>query len=393
MKIVRIQDHQTALLVKIMNMIFTAKKISLDELEKKAMKKTGLPNDWGNPSFKTAAKILVDDLNQNGELTGFGTFFAKELLLKSISNLFEINHYTKNQKIELDHEPVIILGLPRTGSTYLFNVMSRDPQFRSLTFWETESLSPQASTLLKKIKGRYIIEVQKWLAPLLRPIHEVRYEGPGECTVILTNSLKNISFGCYFHLPEYGPWVIQQNQLDTYDNHKKQLFLLGKKDKWLLKAPPHLLTFKELLTVYPNAKIIQLHRDPVEVVGSASSLIAASRNLFTKRAMLKVTGLEISKVLRWSLDKTIQERAELKPKYIVDIMYKDIVKDPIQTLKKIYTTLKIPWSDDLDTLFKAEKSENKQHKFGKHVYDLADYGLTREIIREKFANYIKHFNL
>lgn len=392
MKIVKIKDHEHSFFVKFMNKVLPPKKINLEQITESAEKKTGL-SDWGNPSFKTAAKILVDDINENSKLSGFGSYFTKELLTKSIKNLLEINHYTKNQKVELDHAPVIILGLPRTGSTFLFNVMARDPQFRSLNFWETDSFNPNASTLLKKIKGKYIIESTNIIAPELRAIHEVRYEGPGECTQILTNSLKNISFGCYFYLPNYAPWVIQQNQIDTYENHKKQLFLLGKKDKWLLKAPPHLMTFKEILTVYPNAKIIQLHRDPVEVVGSASSLIAASRNLFTTQAILKKTGSDISKVLRWSLDKTIQERAEMKPQAIIDVMYNDLINDPMKTLRTIYSTLNIDWNDNLETIFKAEQNETKQHKFGKHIYDLADYGLSKELINEKYANYIKYFNL
>lgn len=392
MKIVKIQDQQTSFLIKLTNFILRSKKINLNDITKLAEKRTGL-SDWGNSSFQEAANILVDDINENSKLSGFGTYFTKQLLTKSISNLLEINHYTKNQKVELAHAPVIILGLPRTGSTFLFNVMARDPQFRSLNFWETDRFSPTASTLLKKIKGKYLIESTNWFAPQLRAIHEVRYEGPGECTQILTNSLKNISFGCYFYLPNYAPWVIQQNQVDTYENHKKQLFLLGKQDRWLLKAPPHLMTFKEILTVYPNAKIIQLHRDPVEVVGSASSLIAASRNLFTTQPILKITGKDISKILRWSLDKTIQERNDLKPKNIVDVMYRDLINDPMKTLKTIYTSLNINWNENLESTFKAEQNETKQHKFGKHIYDLQDYGLSKELIRDKFSSYIKHFNL
>lgn len=396
MKVVKIRDNQTSFLIEMTNFFLfflSKKKFNFEKMVARAQKKAG-HYDWGsNNNFKEAAALLFKDINENSKLTGFGKYFANELLTMSLTNLFQIERYTQNQNIELEHAPVIILGLPRTGSTFLFNVMARDPNFRSLNFWESSSYSPDVSPLKKKILGWLQLESTHWYAPQLRVIHEMRFEGPGECTHILTNSMKNISFGCFFHLPEYAPWVIKQNQEDTYLNHKKQLWLLGKKDRWLLKSPMHITTFKDMMKVYPNAKVIQLHRDPVDVVGSASSLISASKNLFTKQPVLKPTGKDISKLLQWSLDKTHAERQEIKPKYIVDIYYKELIDDPIKTLKKIYTTLELPWSSDLENIFHQERNQSQQNKFGKHIYDLKDYGLSKELIRDKYQTYIKNYNL
>lgn len=392
MKTVKISDRQTSLPIKIFNIFVPKQKINLDKILEKAKSTTKLSN-FGDEGFIEAAQVLAKDINQNANLTPFGSFFTKTMLLKSAVNLLEIQNETKGVNVELEKPPIIIFGLPRTGSTLFFNLMASDPNFRTLNFWESLRFSKNFPRLLKKIKGKAQLESTNWFAPQLRAIHEIRYQGPGECTQILTNSFKNISFGCYWQLPEYNPWVLKESQVETYQLHKKQLFLLDPKKQWVLKSPMHIVALKDIKKVYPDSKIIHLHRDPVSVVGSASSLIAASRNLFTHNTVLKPTGDDISMVLKWSLEKTIDERQELPKDDFIDIYFNDLVKDSIGTFKKLYQDLCLEWTDTLEQIYQNELKNNKRHKYGKHIYDLADYDLSEDLIRDKYKKYIEHFKI
>jgi hypothetical protein len=391
-KEVRVIEGERSLAIKMFNLVKRRSSIKLDKIINKAQNNTKTEFDKSSKAYEGAQR-LVEDINRNSSLTGYGTFFCNEYLLRNTINCLEITKQKKKEKLELEKEPVFILGLPRTGSTFFFNLLSKDTQFRTLNFWETSNYSKLISDKQKIKKAKMVLKGTNIFAPKLKAIHEVRLEGPGECTQILTNSFNNISFGCYFFLPEYSKWVLGQKQTETYEIHKQQLCMLDQKKRWLLKGPPHLMNYEDIIKVYPNAKIIQLHRDPVAVVGSASSLIAASRSMFTDRAVLKQTGDDISRVLKWSLEKTMKERSVLEPKNITDVYFNDLMSDPIGTIKSIYKALNLEWSESLESILDTERQVSKRNKFGKHVYDLNDYGLSKELIREKFNRYIQKYNL
>ncbi|MFC1748089.1 sulfotransferase [Pseudomonadota bacterium] len=154
--------------------------------------------------------------------------------------------------------------------------------------------------------------------------------------------------------------------------------------RWLLKAPMHMHYINELLTVFPDACIVQLHRDPIKIMASACSLIESVRQLWSPEVDLKVVGKDIYNELYMMLNHSIQSRKETGMKNIIDIKYDDLVQSPIATVNKIYQYFSYPMSEDFEENMLKHISDNPQHKHGVHSYSLEKYGLNEDEVKKEF---------
>jgi hypothetical protein len=269
--------------------------LNFDQLVKSARKKAG---KVGEPEadFVLPLRMMIEAINSWARLDFVGRQLAKQMLIAGIANQINI-------RAELDGDPSIaqeeirrplfVIGFPRTGTTFIHNLLALDDDSRAPKMWEV--INPAViSRLSETERGRRISEAQKfvkfanYLIPQLNAIHELSADGPDECLKLIENSFVSPHFCMYFDIPDYWKWLHTEGQryfVKVYEYHRKQLQILQKGSparRWVLKTPLHLYYLDALLHVYPDACVVNMQRDPLECVPSFCSLVGVNRALFSE---------------------------------------------------------------------------------------------------------------
>ena len=383
--------------------------LSADSLMEKAVRKTGL-SDWGDDeSFRIPLKLLLESYREEPILNPFGRWFFSKRTIGLLCNRLCIQDEIKRHPEILNEEirkPLFIVSQPRTGSTLLHNLLSQDPSSRYLRLWETLAPSLHPRHLTKKTDPR-IAGTKRWIwlmerfgkrfAPEIVVAHPMFAEGPEECFPLL-----ELSFPCeipftIFGFSQYKNWLKRQDNSPTYHYYKQILQLLQwhlRGDHWVLKAAFHLAFLGALLTVFPDACIVQIHRDPLKVVPSFCSLMApGARIAFNNHIDLKSAGDKMAGRCAKVLDHTINVRKSADPAQFYDVYYKDLMKDPVGTVRDIYQYFGYNYDESMDERIRNWLAKNRQYKKGVHRYSLEQFGLDKEMINRKFANYNRLYNV
>jgi hypothetical protein len=295
--------------------------------------------------------------------------------------------------------PLFIVGFPRTGSTLLQRLLARDTEARSLQTWEMlyPSPPPQAATYYTdrriKIVDRQLKKLN-WMAPELAVAHEVVAGEPEECISLMQTSFVTFAFEIMARMPTYRAWLGKQDHRISYRYYKKQLQLLqwrNPKDHWVLKSPFHLLAIDALMDVFPDATIIQTHRDPIKVVPSMCSLFNVMHQLTSDRANPLELGPSLVGLLSGGNDRAIDMRVRHGNAHFIDVGYKELVKDPLGTVQRIGEQYGQPITPAGLAAMKHWVDSNPQHKRGVHQYSLEEFGLTPQLVNQRFGRYSEQF--
>lgn len=377
--------------------------LSIDEMQAAAAAKcqAGPPPE---PGTSAAFEILVDAINQTGKLHAFGRFYVRQFLTGLLVNRRRLGaHWAAHPDI-FDLEtgrPVIILGLPRSGTSFLFNLLGQDPAHRHLANWETtvSQVPPRRATRPqddpRRRIGRMLILFQRYLAPHLEDIHEFHLDGPEECTPLLMQGFDTQALAGMFDIPEYSAWLDSVDHRPTYAHHKRILQTLQATysgERWLLKSPDHLAALGPILETYPDACLVHLHRDPVQAVSSWASLNGAFRGIWSESIDSDRLGTQILDRLATDMDAYLAARdaiagAETR---ILDLPYHNLIDDPLAAVERIYSHFDLPLSDAARSQFSTFLSLDRKKSRG-HSYAPEDFGLSPALIRERFAAYIDRF--
>ncbi len=381
----------------------------LDEqaLLNKGRKKTGL-NDYGDNGFREGLRTLLESLIGDAKLSPIGRLLAYNQVLKLLTHRLEMIDYWK-QHPEVSEEqvnmPLFVLGLPRTGTTILFNLLSQDPACRAPLSWELALPCPPPEKASYKSDPR-IAKTEKQLAflPKLIPgfnaIHPVGAELPQECISITAYDFHSIQFDLSFDLTTYQKWYHRQDLRPTYQFHKKILKHLQSRypcDYWVLKSPAHLSSIDALLAVYPDARIVQTHRDPVSVMPSTDSLYYALRKLNSDDIDPHKLGMQQAEGWSQSLQRGMEQRDKLKEhaNQFYDVQFNDLMADTFGTIQKIYAHFNMNLTKEAELAMKDFLKANQREKHGHHSYSLAMFGLDTKLdkLNEKFYAYKNRFNI
>lgn len=375
-----------------------AKSVPLDPdaLCRNAEQATSL-SDWGEPPFHEAmSRLCASARDESGQdEVGLDRFAARlsELLvtrLKLYADRAAMPEIAQQQIIA----PIFVTGLPRSGTTILHALLAQDPAARSPQSWEANAPSPPPRANRYADDPR-IAEAEAKIDALpatFRAMHAVGATLPDECNSIMQLAFLSPNFGATANLPSYMAWLIGKADLDpAYALHHHVLQALqafAPRQWWTLKAPPHLWWPDALYAAYPDARLVVTHRDPAEVMASNASLIAFLREL-NGPVDRKFLGAE--QVDQWTvgLERMEAFRARTNaPNEIVDIYYRDLVRDPLAVVEQIYAAFGIELSPAAQQAMKDFMAGNQQGKHGKHDYVAADYGLEPAAIRTRFGDYI-----
>lgn len=376
--------------------------ISAEQLIAAATEQTGL-DDFGGDSFREGLEVLCDSLDREAQLSEVGALAVPAQITGSLANRLKVveharTHGTSSEVIE---QPVFVIGLFRAGTTLLSNLLDRDPLNRSLLLWEAQDSAPPATPAEHRSGER--VELQRLAQSMLdamnpgfKAIHHEEPDGPTECITLLGADFKALVWESVANVPSYGEWHLRADMASAYEHHRRVLQVVqsgGVRGRWTLKTPNHALALDALTTVYPDARLVYLHRDPVEVAASAFSLVASLSGTFSDadhRATIARRWTDILVACTERVDAFRDERPEVP---IHDIRYLDLLADPIRTVRGLYAS----WGEELSSAaeqgMQQHLDDNPKGRFGSHRYDVADFGVSPDALRERFVSYLSRYDV
>lgn len=360
--------------------------------------------DFGNDNFRVPLRILLSSLEKEAHLNFLGRLMLRKSLLNLLVNRLRLQEdfkrYPQIATVPIER-PLFILGLPRSGTTFLHNLLSQDPSSRWLHLWELFNPSPPPDYNTREsdpriAKAQKRVASYKSLAPQLSAAHYLNPKGPEECNVLFEHDLVSLLFELRANIPSYSEWLSDQDLLASYQYYRQQLQLLAWKwsgKYWLLKAPVHLGYLSTLMTVFPDARIIYNYRDPLKIIPSMCSLCALVRGIYTDRVDAKTIGQHW---FNWSsnvIERSMPMRKTVPSQQIYDLNYLNLLADPIGTVRQIYDYFGYAFTEVFEENIKRYLAENPQYKHGVHRYSLEQFGLEPMKVRQKFEQYYQEFNV
>ena len=369
----------------------------VDHLLKKAIRETGL-DDFGPDHFLTPLNILVNDFACHNKTDSLGRVVFCQMILSSLKNRLNLHHVIKNypevEKVQIN-APLFVIGLPRTGTTFLQGLLSQVSTLRPLQNWETHQLPvPQCLATTQQVQqqvktAQAQIDGINRLSPEFIKAHELGTMEPEECNPFLMSSFYALLFCQLVYLPDYFQYVLTSNFGDSYTLHKKHLQALSfnrEEKTWFLKGPAHIASLAQLLAVYPDARIVFTHRNPLECLPSMASLTAMLRMVCLPGQDIKLIGPGMLKHLQQMLEVGYRTRDAWPSGAMpfLDISYKKLVGNPVDTVHQILNHFSIPIPVGMDEKLKSYLKNRSQHRHGMHKYSLDEYGLDKVELLEKF---------
>lgn len=366
-----------------------------------ARKATGL-EDLGDPAQLEGLPVLVKASNEEARLTERGAAMWEQSITNYLINRMKVIDYLKRNPELLEQpvtKPTFVFGLPRTGTTLTINLLSADPARRCYRRFEALDSVPPVSGDYKQ-DPRYLAEVAKGemalkYMPQIAAIHWEDADSPSEDQYSMAQSFCSQIYDSQVHIPSYREWFFTADYVPAFRFQKQVLQLLQANvgGKWTLKNPWHPLFLNALTEVFPDAELVMTHRDPVEVVGSACSLLKAVRPIYCD----SVSPGEIAECLLQTFDQMIVRSNAYRDKHgedaIFDIQYAAQIKDPLGTMRGLYERFGTPFTPQAQAGMQAMMDYNPQGKHGKHSYTLEEFGLSAKWVRNHFKEYTDRFSI
>jgi hypothetical protein len=373
--------------------------LDVDRLLQRAMRRTGL-RDFGDACFREPLDRLAASIENEANLTMLGRLAARAEIAGLLDNRLLLERDRRLHPgiaAERIRRPLVITGLPRTGSTFLHGLLAQDPANRVPLHWELRYPSPPPEHGTRDTERRIARAARqlRWfarLAPEFRKIHPVGARLPEECIIALSHSFLSFEFSSSWYVPSYQEWLEQQDLMPAYRWHRRFLQQLQWRhagERWLLKAPPHLPGMAALCATYPDVNVIVTHRDPLEVVPSVASLHVVLRRTFARDVDPHAVGPEVSRMLADDIRRgfAARDRGCAPPEQFFDVWYSQIMDDPFAVVRRIYRHFDLALSGATLERMRRYVATHPKDRHGTHVYTLGQFGLDADTERRRYRAY------
>jgi hypothetical protein len=361
-------------------------------------------DDFGEQSYREGLRVLLAAYDQEAKLTPFGRKAAQIQLTEILKKRLRAEKAWRENPEILQQDirrPIVILGLVRTGSTALHYLMGQDPGIQPLPYWlacNPQARPPRAEWESQRDFRSAAAEIDFMYQadPSLKAIHFMRADLPEECRHLLAQSFTDDGFEVCATVPSYSAWYEAKHLKETYLRHRKLIQLIGSTDperRWLLKYPVHMRHLQAFLEVYPDACIVQTHRDPTTVFRSYCNLVASFRSLY--EADVDREDITRKQLELWAAgaEEAIEVRRQHNAAQFYDLYFSDFMGDPVGSVKSIYRHFGQTLSEDGERKLVEWDHANPQAKHGKHDYERKETGVTDSEILDRFATYMDHFDM
>jgi Sulfotransferase family len=363
-------------------------------------------DDFGPSDYLPGLKVLLQSMDYDPQFSATGRRLAWGLLvgvLRGRAQAIASMQQNPGFDVHAVTQPVVIVGVPRTGTTALHRLMAVDPRFQGLQTWLLDSPMPRPPIETWQNYPQFqktvaTLEAQYAAAPEKRAAHFRAAEEVHECCMVLRQSFVSNLWNCAWSAATYDAWWQCQSEAAAYRHYYRCVQLIGSNDldkRWLLKNPGHIDNLELLFAIYPDAKVIQTHRDPAKAVPSLVSLLMQLNSLTEpERREQRAHTMLAREVAKWSsaVRKAQQVRAQ-HPGKVLDVIHGDFHRDPMAVLERIYRFIEMDITAPVRAGFVRRIEEKPELSHGMHRYDIADYGMSEQEVREPFRDYIQRYDL
>ena len=369
-----------------------------EELLDRAVERTGL-DDFGSPDFWEGLDMMLESLAADAPYGPADRAAAIGLIARRLDNRLQVEAWLAAHPAAAAapiEEPVSIVGLPRTGTTALGNMMSLDPRFRPLRPWEQEQPCPPPrieDEANDPRRSAYIDRIEAMLRddPAQGAMHIWEPDATMEDTEILGLSFRSQQMT--MPIWRYHAWWRQGDMRETFRHHARVARLLQchrPPNRWLFKAPHHKFHLDHMLDAYPDIRFVFTHRDPAKSVPSYASFVTS---LFPKDVVERVgkekIGREIHGHLLTGMQQAMAARRKLGPDRFFDVQHAEFVERPLEVLQRIYDWLGLPLTDVNRGAFEGWRAKHSSGAHGAHRYTAEEFGLRADQIREEYDFYLR----
>lgn len=369
-----------------------------EELIAEAKGQTGF-DDFGNPPYREGLDVLLETYDRNVRDPD-GRKRCRDRVVMQLATRLKCENAFNNISAIAEQEikaPIFVTGLPRSGTSALLNLLVAAPDNRGLLQWEVQFPDPWPDSKPSQEDPRYpylVKALEETRNSEFAKIHYIDADTPEECVLLHAYAFSGVQLGFEIMLEPYRSWLLEQDLEPLYAYQKRQMQMLNWRNpgsQWMLKAPAHMWGIDAILKVFPDARFIWCHRDPVAVIPSINSMNKVVMGMYAGDYSHLDAGDIGRAVMEWyalSLEQGLSQRARLPAELFVDCSQREFVDQPMAVVEKVYRAFDLRLSAGSRTAMQAHIDANPKGKHGKHEYDLSEYGLTRQLIEERFAFYI-----
>lgn len=374
---------------------------NFERVHQLAVKRAGL-TDFGSREYEEPLRMILSDLdaeNRHGKM-------GKQAVLAQI--VMNLTARLIAQKSFKDHpelqqtapvKPVFIIGTPRSGTTVLHRLITKDPGVQTLPYWLGNAPIPRPpreqwgdNPWYQLVEKEYVQKLQQ-SRPEVLDLHPMRADKPEECSWLIEQNFWGATFFSAMKTPAYTRWALDADARPYYEYFRRTLNVISNGDRrpWMLKNPAHMFAIDALMAVFPDARIVQTHREPVTGLASTSNLLWTMRKDLEPSLTPKEVGELTLKTWGRGLNMMEIARRKYDEKQFFDVHMLETRNDPLGTMKRIYEYFDMPIMSEtlLGWQVELERDPNQEHSIGK--YKAEDFGLNKHNVPEYIGAYAERY--
>ncbi|MBW2423990.1 MAG: sulfotransferase [Deltaproteobacteria bacterium] len=376
---------------------------SVDEFHEAAREACGL-DDFGEDDYLEALHVLCASLDEDARLSPVGVEATRGMIIDSLRARLLAEEGWKcfpdsaETRIE---RPLVIIGLPRSGTTALHHLLSQAPGLQGLEHWLLRNPKPRPPRDRWRQDPDFLacqarLEAIYERSPEMRAIHEIEADLPDECWLLLSQTFTHCSWEANANVTGYARWWADCDMRPAYRRHRRNAQLIGHlepESRWLLKDANHLFNLESMLEVYPDALVVQTHRDPVKVIASVCSLCWSSRLPLNEGMDPRAFGRATVDLWERSITRMMSARSRCPDARFHDLGFERFVEDPLAAIREIHEAFDLPYDEASEAAIRAFRAAHPPGRHGRHAYSLEQWGLEAEEIRERFRPYLEAYDV
>jgi hypothetical protein len=366
-------------------------------------------SDFGDDSHSEPLRQLLYSLEHEAQLNAIGTMVLRQRVVDVLATRLRVTEWLKRHpeiRQEVISSPLVIVGLPRTGTTMLHRTIAADHRMYAPLWYETRFPCPALDWDPGGLDQRIVdgkAEMQAMLDanPDLLSVHPMDAMGPDEDIMLLEQSFYSFTMQSFANLPTFDRWIEAQDHRPGYEYLKLLLqFLQWQKkrsgqsaQRWTIKAPHHLHYMELVFEVFPDARVVQSHRDPLDTIPSLASMISEIWSIYSDCADPVEVGRQWARKFARGMNHTMDVRQRVGEQHFLDLQFEDTVKRPLLEIQKVYDFINMDFSEQAKAEMLQWQDFNSRELRPSHEYTLGQFGYTEQGLHRQFARYRERFIL